>query len=126
MSSTTAQSTIEILIHVFVTYGSDNGPQFIAAEFAEFLQENGVKYTHSSLYHPASNGQAERFVKSFKQAMKAVAPQAHSIHQKLENFALLSIYSTCNHGLNSSLTLFTEGTSHKARLITSSMWKPSA
>ena len=46
---------------------SDNGPQFISAEF---VKENGVKHVRSAPYHPSTNGLAERFVQSFKQALK--------------------------------------------------------
>ena len=43
MTSTTAQKTTEILRHKFASYGlpeqllSDNGPQFVANEFEEFM-----------------------------------------------------------------------------------------
>ena len=43
MTSTTAQKTTEILRHIFASYGlpeqllSDNGPQFVANEFEEFM-----------------------------------------------------------------------------------------
>jgi len=35
-----------------------------------FCKNNGVKYTTSSAYHPRSNEEAERFVQSFKTALK--------------------------------------------------------
>ena len=76
MSSTSTDSTIAILRHVFAAYGlpqqlvSDNGPQFASSEFAQFLKANGVKHIRCAPYHPSSNGLAERFVKTFKQAMK--------------------------------------------------------
>ena len=94
MKSTTAQYTIEILRSLFSSYGlplqlvSDNGPQFIAAEFAGFLERNGVKHIRSAPYHPATNGQAERFVRTFKEAMKSVSASANSVHKKLLNFLL--------------------------------------
>ena len=50
---------------------TDNGPQFTSDEFSHFLKQNGVKHIRCSPYHPASNGLAERFVRTFKQAMKA-------------------------------------------------------
>lgn len=65
MTSTNAQSTINVLRHLFAVYGlplqlvSDNGPQFISAKLSEFLQENGVKHIRSAPYHPVSNGLAE-------------------------------------------------------------------
>ena len=45
-SSTTAERTIEVLEDVFATHGflrllvSDNGPQFTAMEFENFLKRN--------------------------------------------------------------------------------------
>lgn len=64
---------------------SDNGPQFISEEFGLFLKQNGVKHIKSSPYHPASNGQAERFVRTFNEAMRAGnAP----LDQRLQNFLL--------------------------------------
>eukprot|EP00731_Ephydatia_muelleri_P017950 Em0010g1048a len=76
MPNTTSQKTIEILRQVFSAYGlpeqlvSDNGPQFISREFAEFMAKNGIKHIRSAPYHPATNGQVERFVQTFKRAMK--------------------------------------------------------
>ena len=102
MTSTNAQSTIDVLRHLFAVYGlplqlvSDNGPQFVSAELSEFLQENGVKHIRSAPNHPASNGLAERFVRSFKEAMKAAEASTRSCRWKLENFLLK--YRTTPHG----------------------------
>ena len=81
MPNTTAQKTVDVLRHVFATFGlpqqlvPDNGPKFVASEFSEFLKANGVKHIRCNPYHPASNRLAERFVRSFKQAMKPVELQ---------------------------------------------------
>ena len=48
---------------------SDNGPQFVSEEYEIFLKENGVRHIRSAAYHPASYGEAERAVRTFKQAM---------------------------------------------------------
>ena len=94
MSSTTTSKTISRLRQTFAAYGlpeqvvTDNGPQFIAEEFATFLQMNGVKHTKSAPYHPASNGQAERFVQSLKQALKASKNDGRSLDQRLYNYLL--------------------------------------
>lgn len=63
MSSTTADKTIEALRGFWgLPDVSDNGPQFVSAEFETFLRNNGVKHIKSSAYHPASNGAAECLV----------------------------------------------------------------
>lgn len=49
---------------------SDNGPQFIASEFVDFLKQNGVRQTLVPPYHPSSNGAAERRVQILKQAFQ--------------------------------------------------------
>ena len=77
MNSTTTEKTIEVLRDMFSRYGlpeqlvSDNGPQFASDEFGVFLRKNNVKHLRGAPYHPATNGQAERFVQTFKNAMKA-------------------------------------------------------
>ena len=48
----------------------DNGPQFTSNEFATFMKGNGTHHIRSAPYHPASNGLAERFIQSVKQALK--------------------------------------------------------
>ena len=79
MASTTTEKTLEVLRSLFASYGlpeqlvSDNGPQFTAELFQEFCKQNGVKHIRCSPYHLASNGLAERFVRTFKEAMKAGA-----------------------------------------------------
>ncbi len=76
MSDITARSTISKLRGMFATFGlpetmvSDNGPAFIAAEFQEFMKKNLIRHLFSAPYHPSSNGQAERAVRTFKESMK--------------------------------------------------------
>ena len=76
MSSTTAECTIEVLEEVFATHGfprlvvSDNGPQFTAVTFENFLKRNRISHRKSPPYHPATNGLAENMVKNVKQWLK--------------------------------------------------------
>jgi transposase InsO family protein len=49
---------------------SDNGSQFVSAEFELFLSSCDVKHVKSSLYYPQSNGLIERFNSSVKQAVR--------------------------------------------------------
>ena len=76
MKSTTTAATIEKLREISVTHGlpenivSDNCPVSSSAEFEDYLAKNGIKHTKVSPYHPASNGQAERAVRVFKEGME--------------------------------------------------------
>jgi putative transposase len=45
---------------------SDNGPQFIAKDFKEFIRIRGMTHVRTSPYYPQSNGKIERFNKSYK------------------------------------------------------------
>ncbi|XP_065076820.1 uncharacterized protein K02A2.6-like [Ochlerotatus camptorhynchus] len=92
-ASTTTAATIGIVDELFSRYGalvtvvSDNDPQFTAAEFKEFLQKSGVKYHKlSAPYHPATNGQAERYVQTTKDALKAMGTTASTLHSNLNVF----------------------------------------
>ena len=46
-------------------------------------------------YHPSSNGAIERFIQTFKKALKAGGTQAATVHQRLMNFLL--VYRTTPH-----------------------------
>ena len=94
MSSTTAEATINTLRTVFATHGlleelvTDNGAQFIAQEFKDFVRSNKIKHILSAPYHPASNGEAERTVKTFKQSIKAAKGDPGTQNQKITSFLL--------------------------------------
>jgi putative transposase len=45
---------------------SDNGPQFIARDFKEFIRIAGLTHVRTSPYYPQSNGKIERWHKSLK------------------------------------------------------------
>ena len=45
---------------------SDNGPQFIARDFKEFIRISGMTHIRTSPYYPQSNGKLERWHKSLK------------------------------------------------------------
>ena len=45
---------------------SDNGPQFIAKDFKEFIRISGMTHVRTSAYYPQSNGKIERWHKSLK------------------------------------------------------------
>ncbi|MDY6974287.1 MAG: DDE-type integrase/transposase/recombinase [Thermodesulfobacteriota bacterium] len=45
---------------------SDNGPQFIAKDFKEFIRISGMTHVRTSPYYPQSNGKIERRHRSLK------------------------------------------------------------
>jgi putative transposase len=45
---------------------SDNGPQFIAKDFKEFIRICGMTHVKTSPYYPQSNGKIERFHRTIK------------------------------------------------------------
>jgi putative transposase len=56
---------------------SDNGPQFIAKEFKEFIRIGGMTHVRTSPYYPQSNGKLERWHGSLKQeCIRPAAPQS--------------------------------------------------
>ena len=99
MTSTSSAATIQCLRDVFARFGlpdrivSDNASNFVSAEFSQCLNNNGIKHTTSAPYHPASNGLAERVVKTFKAGMRKMAEG--SLRQKLARF--LFSYRTTPH-----------------------------
>ena len=101
MQSTNSVSTIRALMQVFATHGlperivSDNGPQFASQEFKEFMDINGIRHTFSAPYHPATNGEAERFVQTFKHNMKCRQANSANIRSCISKFLLA--YRTTEH-----------------------------
>ncbi|KAK4474327.1 hypothetical protein MN116_000411, partial [Schistosoma mekongi] len=75
MSSCTASETINKLTELFSYFGvpetlvTDNGSQFASESFKHFCRMSGITHVRSPPYHPQSNGQAERFVDTFKRAL---------------------------------------------------------
>ena len=53
---------------------SDNGPQFIARDFKEFIRISGMTHVRTSPYYPQSNGKIERWHKTLKQT--TIRPKA--------------------------------------------------
>ena len=75
-SAMTSSVTIELLRKSFANFGipdiivSDNAPNLVSNEISEFYLRNGIHLINPSPYHPASNGLAERAVRTFKEGIK--------------------------------------------------------
>ncbi|MCX5643638.1 MAG: IS3 family transposase [Phycisphaerae bacterium] len=56
---------------------SDNGPQFIAKDFKQFVRLNGMTHVRTSPYYPQSNGKMERWHQSAKtECIRPQTPQS--------------------------------------------------
>ena len=105
MTSTTSLKTIEVLHSLFALYGLpkevvlDNGPQLASEEFAQFMKQNGIKFTCVPPYHPASNGAAKRSVRTTKAVLAKqvldVNASKLSLEHRLANF--LTLYHSTPH-----------------------------
>jgi putative transposase len=63
---------------------SDNGPQFIAKDFKEFIRISGMTHVRTSPYYPQSNGKIERWHKSIKsEAIRPGVPMSHEDAERL-------------------------------------------
>ena len=73
---TSAENTIEMMLDTFTTHGlceqivSKNESQITSEVFQKFCQLRGIQHTCTAPYHPQSNGEAKRFVQTFKTSLK--------------------------------------------------------
>ena len=80
LTSTTSSAVISRIRDVVARFGvpveiiSDNGPQFVSAEFQEFARKYAFSHVTSSPYLPNSNGEAERAVCTAKQMLSQEDP----------------------------------------------------
>lgn len=71
-----ATATVDIMKEICNRFGSpiqivsDNGTQFTSSQFQVFCKQYGIEHIRTCPYFPASNGQAERFVDTFKRSLK--------------------------------------------------------
>ncbi|XP_060091278.1 uncharacterized protein K02A2.6-like [Heteronotia binoei] len=75
VGSTSSAAAIRALRRVLCTHGipdtivSDNGAAFTSGDFQAFLQRYLIRHIRSAPFHPATNGQAERMVRTTKEAL---------------------------------------------------------
>lgn len=87
--SVTSQVIVEFLESLFSRWGlpqtitTDNGPQFISAEFTSYLKDRGIRHIRTALYHPQANGGVERFHQSLKNGLRAHQAQGCSFKQAI-------------------------------------------
>jgi transposase InsO family protein len=75
---------------------SDNGPQFIAKDFKEFIRISGMTHVRTSPYYPQSNGKIEHWHKSLKGecirpgtplSLEDAAASGRGLHRSLQQCA---------------------------------------
>ena len=98
-SSTSTSETIKVLLSLFAGHGlpdklvSDNVPQFTSDEFKEFMLNCGILHIKTAPYHPQTNGEAERFVQTFKNFVKR-ADHDNNLNQRQIDEAILKFLMT--------------------------------
>lgn len=96
LSSVTVHAIVDRLDNLFGRWGlpgvvtTDNGPQFTAAEFTEFLTLRSIKHIRTAVYHPESNGGVERLNKTLKNGIRACLEEGKTFSDAL-NQTLLTI-----------------------------------
>jgi putative transposase len=80
---------------------SDNGPQFIARDFKEFIRISGMTHVRTSPYYPQSNGKLERWHASLKQ--EAIRPRTPLDLQDAQRIVTDFVQSYNNVRLHSAI-----------------------
>ncbi|XP_062704639.1 uncharacterized protein K02A2.6-like [Aedes albopictus] len=88
----TTAATISSLRKIFGRFGmpevlvTDNGPQLTSDVFEEFCEANGIMHLKTAPFQPQSNGQAERFVDTFKRTVKKIQAGGEDLDEALDIF----------------------------------------
>ncbi|GBM97170.1 hypothetical protein AVEN_153480-1 [Araneus ventricosus] len=112
MNAITTGKMIEILKSLFCTYGlgktlfSDIERTFASTEFHTFLKNNVIYHIKTSPYFPSSNGQAERYVQTFKDAMRQAKVYFGSRDYKLQKLLMQFIKTPHSTTLLSPAMMF--------------------
>nr|XP_028571635.1 uncharacterized protein K02A2.6-like [Podarcis muralis] len=99
VSAMNSKVAIWALKWVFTTHGlpdiivSDNGAQFTSAEFQKFMADNLIQHDTSSPFHPSTNGQAERMVRTTKESLTRIVQG--DWNQRLADFLLQQHITPC-------------------------------
>ncbi|XP_049866275.1 uncharacterized protein K02A2.6-like [Pectinophora gossypiella] len=106
VTNTTTSAVIEKMCDCFSRFGlpntivSDNGTAFCSKEFRHFCSLNGTSHVTSPAYHPASNGQAESFVKIVKKGIKSSLLGSNSVREsKIKLLKYLMDYRNSIHSI---------------------------
>lgn len=117
----TTETTIEKMRKFFAVFGlpsvlvTDRGTQFTSDQFQKFLKRNGIVHKMGAPYHPATNGQAERYVQTFKDKIKALKCPRSEVHVELQQI-LMAYRRTVHPTTGKSPSMLVFGRQIKSRL----------
>jgi transposase-like protein len=100
---------------------SDNGPQFIARDFKEFIRISGMTHVRTSPYYPQSNGKLERWHKSLKrECIREKTPLSledakRLIQQFVDRYNHVRLHSAIGYVTPNDMLMGRRGAIHAAR-----------
>ena len=80
---------------------SDNGPQFIARDFKQFVRLCGMQHVRTSPYYPQSNGKIERWHQTLKR--ECIRPGSPLSPTDAERIVAVFVNQYNNHRLHSAI-----------------------
>ena len=101
MKSTTASKTISVLKRIFARFGvpqsisSDNGPQFVSAEFSDYMTECGIYHHLVTPKWPQANGEVERQNRSINKRLEIAHAEGRDWREELTTY--LASYRSTPH-----------------------------
>ncbi|XP_044248762.1 uncharacterized protein [Drosophila takahashii] len=78
------------------TLTTDNGRQFVSAEFKSFCDTNGIKLMPTPPYWPQANGEVENMNRSLVKRLKIAHANNDSYRKEIQKFMLM--YNVTPHG----------------------------
>jgi len=100
---------------------SDNGPQFMARDFKEFIRISGMTHVRTSPYYPQSNGKIERWHETLKQeCIRPLTPLTvddarRLIHSYVDHYNRLRLHSALGYVTPQDMLLGRQALIHAER-----------
>ena len=99
LRSTVTSKVISSLEEMFARHGlpesltSDNGPQFIATEFTESMEQQGIRHHKVTAKWPQANGEVERQNSSLLKRLQIAHAEKEELEEGAETFYLAAYRS---------------------------------
>ncbi|KAK6762725.1 hypothetical protein RB195_023438 [Necator americanus] len=98
-SSIFSTATIRAMKCIFAKFRNpetiaDNGTEFTSPQFTSFCRSRGILHTRTPPFYPQNNGQAERFVDSFKRGLGKLKREEPTM-DALQTFLLANRSTPC-------------------------------